>query len=238
MFRGTLARMRAPVIIVAVLGAAPAAAHFRLEAPASLGNQNALGNPQKTEPCGQDDPSPVFTPTGAVNTAVTGSMVTITINETVFHPGHYRVAIAADMASLPANPPVTPGTTPCGSTVIDPAPAFPILADGVLPHTMRFAQPMQSFDVQLPAGFTCTNCVMQVTQFMSSHGAPCFYHHCATFTIADNPPPAIDAGTTPGGDAGGPGEPQPGGCCSGSRGGGTALLGVLVFALVARRRRR
>jgi hypothetical protein len=57
--------------------------------------------------------------------------MTVTITETIAHPGHYRVAIAQDEAGLPAEPIVTAGTTQCGSAPIDPNPSLPVLADGV-----------------------------------------------------------------------------------------------------------
>jgi MYXO-CTERM domain-containing protein len=114
-------------------------------------------------------------------------MLTLTINETIFHPGHYRIAIANDIASLPADPPVTAtSSTPCGSTVIDPAPALPLLADGVFVHTAAFSAP-QTMQIPLPAGFTCDHCVLQVVEFMSNHGlnnpGGCFYHHCAIVNV-------------------------------------------------------
>src|SRR5205085_8830076 len=133
--------------------------------------------------CGQDDAG--FVLTSQVTMIQTGSTIPINISQTIFHPGHFRVALAADMASLPADPPVTPGGgDPCASTVIDPNPTLPLLADNLLPHTTSLQGP-QTMNVALPAGMQCTNCVLQVIEFMSSHGAPCFYHHCATVTISD-----------------------------------------------------
>ena len=40
----------------AALVASPARAHFILQAPASWAEQGPLGDPQKSGPCGQDDP--------------------------------------------------------------------------------------------------------------------------------------------------------------------------------------
>ncbi|MBZ0234114.1 MAG: lytic polysaccharide monooxygenase [Deltaproteobacteria bacterium] len=199
---------------VAFVGAPAARAHFVLNAPASLSQQDEFGSPQKSAPCGLSDSPGVVdesTPTGVVTTVQSGSTLTISIRETIFHPGHYRVALAQDLASLPADPPVTPGSTACGSTVIDSAPALPVLADGQLVHTTSLGNRDMTFDVQLPAGMTCTICVLQVTQFMSNHAlnnpGGCFYHHCATITIASDVPP-LDAGTDPGD----PDAPD-GGCC-------------------------
>jgi uncharacterized protein (TIGR03382 family) len=179
-----------------------------------------------------------------VTTLQTGSMVTISITEATFaHPGHFFVALAPDIASLPADPVVTPGSTACGSTVINTNPTLPLLADGLLVHTGSLGSAPVTMKVQLPAGMTCTNCVLEVTQFMSNHGlnnpGGCFYHHCAIVNISDNAP---DAGVIPGDDAGTTNPPgSSGGCCNAnttesSVAGlfGAALLGVLVL----RRRRR
>jgi len=225
----------------------PADAHFNLNSPASRSEQDLLGGPQKSAPCGlSDDPNvpDASVPTNAVTTVQTGSMLTISIKETVTHPGHYRVALAQDMASLPADPPVSPGGgKDCGSTPIDANPALPLLADGLFVHTQSFNSVIQTAQVQLPAGMTCTNCVLQVVQFMSDHGlnnpGGCFYHHCATVTISNNAPPP-DAAVAPGDDAGTtPPDDPASGCCSTHRDAGSAgLFGAGVLGLMLLRRRR
>jgi hypothetical protein len=249
-------RRPASLVALAFVTVAPAVAHahFLLNAPASATEQDEFGSPQKSAPCGLSD-SPnnpdQSTPTGVVTTVRTGSTLTVRIRETIFHPGHYRVALAQTMAGLPANPTVTPGSTPCGSTSIDATPDFPVLADGQLVHTSSFGSQERSFDVQLPAGMTCTNCVLQVTQFMSNHDlnnpGGCFYHHCATITIADDAP-VPDAGAD-GGGGGGDGDggmnsggDDGGGCC-GAAGDpslpiAAAGLALFVLGLVGGRGRR
>ncbi len=226
-----------------------AEAHFKLNAPENRSNQDALGGPQKSAPCGTSDSSTTAdnsTPTGLPPAELkTGSLVTISINETIFHPGHYRVSLAQDAASLPADPLVTAGSTPCGSTVIDANPTLPLLADGLLVHTTSFGGVTKTMSVQLPAGMQCTNCVLQVVQFMSNHPlnnpGGCFYHHCAIVNISDTAPNQPDAGVMPGDDAGTTPAGAAGGCCNAnttesSTGGvlGAAMLGLLVL----RRRRR
>jgi uncharacterized protein (TIGR03382 family) len=227
------------VFAFAVVIAMPAAqAHFKLDSPPAYSTQGSLGDPQKAPPCG---PSGSFTPTNAVTSVKTGSTITIQISETIFHPGHYRVALAQDEASLPADPAVTPsGSDPCAEAAIDPNPTMPILADGLLVHTSQFGGP-QTMQVTLPAGFTCTNCLLQVIQTMSKHPAPCFYHHCATLTIADDAPPPPDGGVIPGDDAGtgGGGNEATGGCCdAGGSSPATGFVGALLVGLLVLRRRR
>jgi hypothetical protein len=249
-----LAHLRFVVIAASVLWpwftATQARAHFALVAPDSWAAQDALGLPEKSAPCGQADPGIPVMPTGLVTTADAGSLLTITIDEKIFHPGHYRVSLAPDQASLPADPPVTAGATPCGSTTIADNPTLPLLADGLLVHDAAFNGP-QTIQVQLPDGVTCTNCTLQVTEFMSDHPlnnpGGCFYHHCATLTIVAPPPDAgpsdaggDDAGALDVSDAGDAGLPAAGGCGSTASqvGGPFAALLVPVIAVLGVLRRR
>jgi len=176
------------------LGPATAQAHFVLQSPAAVSEQNFLGDPQKAPPCG-DDGSAVAT--DLVTSYQAGDIVTITIDETIFHPGHYRVALAMnDISELPEPPPVTPNDTDCGTAPIQNPPVFPVLADGIFLHTDPFPGP-QSFDITIPANVSCTNCTLQVIQFMSNHGlnnpGGCYYHHCANIAVEGG-----QAGTTTG----------------------------------------
>jgi hypothetical protein len=131
-----------------------------------------------------------------------GEAIEVTVDEKIFHPGHYRVALAVnDRSELPPPPVVTAvGTDPCGSAEIQDPPAFPILADNVLPHTQPFGGP-QTFSVTLPTDVTCSRCTLQVIEYMSNHGRPCFYYHCADISIQGDPatPTATDTpiDTTP-----------------------------------------
>ena len=96
----------------AALVASPARAHFILQAPASWAEQGPLGDPQKSGPCGQDDPGATAVPTGMVTSYAPGDTVTVTIGETVTHPGHYRAVLSTTgQAGLPADPQVTAGST-------------------------------------------------------------------------------------------------------------------------------
>lgn len=209
--RRAAAPLTALIVGAAALCPIAAEAHFSLQQPACYSEQNILGDPQKSEPCGQADPVTPLKETNAVTTYRAGQMITVSIKETIFHPGHYRVTLAKSMAELPKDPPVKADMmSACGSTTIEASPKLPILADGILPHTKSFSGP-QTVQVQLPADFTCTKCTLQVAQFMSNHGlnnpGGCFYHHCATVTIL---PADTDGGTTQdagtGGDAGSSGD--------------------------------
>ena len=237
-------RLRFVFSAVAVaLVASPAYAHFELVAPDAYSVQDPNdGSPQKSPPCGQEDTADPMTPTDKVDTLMIGSQLAITIDEKITHPGHYRAELAQDLASLPADPAVTAGTTECGSTVIEANPVLPMLADGQLVHTASFGGKPQTFMVTLPST-PCNNCVLQVVEFMSDHPmnpqGGCFYHHCAMVNIVADAP---DAGVIASADAGGGTNPRDavGGCCStGSSlaGNGVAIL-IVGGVLLLRRRRR
>ncbi len=172
---------RLALALALILTAPPvAAAHFVLHAPASWREQNGLGGPQKLGPCGDEGTA---AKTGVVTRYSAGETIPITIDEVIFHPGHYRVALAVnDRGELPAAPAVTPGESPCGSIPIQDPPAFPILVDGALQHTAPFSG-TQSLQVTLPSTVTCEHCTLQVLEFMSDHPLPCFYYHCADLSI-------------------------------------------------------
>ena len=177
-----------PVLGGAVLGviavtAAPVSAHFYLEEPENWVEQGSLGDPQKTGPCGNEG---ALRPTGAITAYRTGQTITIQFRETIYHPGHFRVALATeDRSELPPMPTVTPDSrSDCGSIPIMDPPVFPVLADGLLPHTSPLSG-VQEMEVTLPEGVTCDHCTLQIVQWMRDHGAPCFYYHCADVSISD-----------------------------------------------------
>ncbi len=182
-----------------------ARAHFVLQAPAANFEQSGLGDPQKAPPCGDNGTA---VPTGMVTAYQGGDTITITIDETVYHPGHYRIALAVnDPSELPPEPEVTPGATfDCGSAEIMNPAVFPVLADGVFEHASAFDSP-QSIDITLPNDVTCTNCTLQIIQFMSEHGlnnpGGCYYHHCANISITPSAGDTSGGGNDSGDSSGG-----------------------------------
>jgi hypothetical protein len=176
---------RASLVVAGLLVPASVHAHFILLTPESWMPQDGFGYPQKHGPCGNEGTG---APTGAVTAFRPGETISVTINEVVAHPGHYRVALAVnDRSELPADPLVTPSASDqCASAAIADPPVFPVLADNVLPHTAPLAGP-QTFTVTLPSDVSCTSCTLQVLEFMSRHPAPCFYYHCADISIAGAP---------------------------------------------------
>ena len=181
-------------LLSAACAIAPANAHFILESPAASLAQNAIGDPQKLGPCGgtSEDPG---TPTDAVTHLTGGSVLHLKLRETVFHPGHYRVALARTEARLPADPETLTREGPRGPISVsariasDPVP--PVLADGLFQHTERPAPgTFWETDLRVP-NVDCEECVVQVIQWMAEHGynpdGGYTYHHCAKVSITRNP---------------------------------------------------
>jgi hypothetical protein len=183
-----------------VLAAGPASAHFILVSPDSWLVENVLGDPQKAGPCGGASADP-GTPTGKVTAMRGGDTLHIKVKETIYHPGHYRVALAVlDRKELPADPEATTREGPRGpisvSGKIDPAPKPPVLVDGLFIHNAR-PQTEWETDVKLP-NINCDKCTVQIIQFMEEHGlnkdGDFTYHHCADLKLTANPALPLDTG--------------------------------------------
>lgn len=167
-------------------------AHFKLVEPASWLVENDRGDPQKSGPCGGSN-TDWGKPTYIVSKAVGGSKLHIKVQETVYHPGHYRVALAVNSPNeLPSDPQVTTkegerGPLSVSAAIQDPAP-IPVLADGLFVHSTRPTGTMEPFetDVQLP-NINCKRCTLQIVQFMAEHAfnnpGGYTYHHCANLQI-------------------------------------------------------
>jgi hypothetical protein len=175
-----------------------ASAHFRLLEPQSWLVESSLGDPQKLGPCGGTTANP-GTPSNIVNKVQGGQTLHIKVQETVFHPGHYRVALAVNSrAQLPPDPAANTRDSERGpwsvSAPIQDPPQIPVLADGLFAHTSRQTDPWAT-DVQIP-NINCDHCTLQITQFMADHGlnkdGGYYYHHCADLQIAADPSKPID----------------------------------------------
>jgi len=188
------------VALAAVLGVLPvvADAHFVLVAPSATLVQNERGDPQKLGPCGGTS-ADAGTPTNVVGKVQGGQKLHLKVMETIYHPGHYRVALAVNSVSeLPADPDAATQDTGRGirsvSAPIQNSPTAPVLADGLFVHTSKSADPFET-DVQLP-NISCPKCILQVVEFMAEHGVNAdggfYYHHCANLAITADPGKPID----------------------------------------------
>ena len=195
-------------VIVAASLSSVADAHFVLVQPAASLMQNRLGDPQKIGPCGgvsanpgRGTPANPGVPSGAITSVKGGTDLPLLVQESIYHPGHYRVALARTMAQLPKDPDVTVVETEKGprskSAVIQNPPVAPVLLDGIFVHTEKPAQP-QVFDGMVPIpNITCPTCVLQVIEFMADHPGIAVdgghnYHHCAILNITADPSKPID----------------------------------------------
>jgi hypothetical protein len=206
--------VKSTILVAAVMIASltvAADAHFVLVSPAASLVQNRLGDPQKIGPCGgvsanpgRGTPADPGTPTNATTNVKGGSMLRLLVQETIFHPGHYRVALARTVAELPKDPVVTMKETERGprsaSGEIQNPPVAPVLADGLFVHTERSNGAFEA-DIAIP-NINCQNCIMQVIEFMAEHPGVAIdggfsYHHCAVINVTADPAKPMDTRWTP-----------------------------------------
>ena len=174
-------------------------AHFKLIEPASWLIESDLGDPQKAGPCGGSN-TDWGKPTFAVTQATGGGKIHVKVQETIYHPGHYRVALAVNSpAELPPDPKATTTDTDRGprsvsGEVMNPV-QMPVLADGLFAHQEKANAPFET-DVTIP-NINCKKCTLQVIQFMEQHAVNnpgmFTYHHCAMLQIVADPQKPIDA---------------------------------------------
>jgi hypothetical protein len=177
-------------------------AHFKLIEPASWLIEDQRGDPQKAGPCGGSN-TDWGKPSYVVGKAVGGQKLHIKVQETIYHPGHYRVALAVNSPTeLPLDPKTTTreserGPWSVSADIQNPAQP-PVIADGLFVHSTRPTGPMDPFetDVELP-NINCRKCTLQVVQFMADHGfnnpGGYSYHHCAELQITADRSKPIDS---------------------------------------------
>jgi hypothetical protein len=192
----------APITAVGLLlWSTLAQAHFRLLSPASWIEENQLGDPQKAAPCGGTN-TDFGKPTYAVTEAKGGSLLHVKVQETVYHPGHYRIALAVNSPTeLPLDPKAQTTTNDKGAIIsvsgeiMDPV-TPPVIADGLFQHGSKATEPFET-DIPLP-NINCKSCTLQVAQFMEQHPVnnpgQFTYHHCAVLHITADPSKPLDTG--------------------------------------------
>jgi hypothetical protein len=191
-------------------------AHFKLVEPAGWITEDPRGDPQKLGPCGGDPKGQNdMILTNAVTKVTGGSKLHVKIQETIYHSGHYRIALAVKSRNeLPPDPMTFEKYTDRGvfSTwaAIQSPPQIPVLLDGLFQHYPKPGEPASAIpktpmapwetDVQLP-NITCPKCTLQVIQFMADHPynqpGGYSYHHCADLAITADPAKPIDKAWQP-----------------------------------------
>lgn len=191
--------MRLVLASVAVLCTSTLAhAHIALKVPA------ARTTAQKAGPCGAAG----STRGSTVTTYQPGETITIEWDETVDHPGHYRIGFDSDGDDDFINP--LRSTDNFSFTLVDQ------IADKVGGHYTQ--------QVTLPTT-PCSNCTLQLMQIMQvNEPYNSFYWQCADIVIAGDEPPPDDGGG--------------GGGCTAGRGGGIGGLLLVGLGVLATRRRR
>jgi len=191
------------VLTIVALAAQVAWAHFKLLEPASWIVESDRGDPQKSGPCGGSN-TDWGKPSYIISKAVGGQKLHIKVQETVYHPGHYRVALAVNSPTeLPPDPQVTTrdsdrGPWSVSAAIPNPTP-IPVLADGLFVHSTRPAGTMEPWetDVLLP-NINCKKCTLQIVQFMAEHAfnnpGGYTYHHCAEIQITADQSKPLDKG--------------------------------------------
>jgi hypothetical protein len=194
----TAFRLIGGLIVAAFALPAAISAHFRLLEPASWLIEDQRGDPQKAGPCGGTN-TDYGKPSYVIGKATGGQRLHIKVQETIYHPGHYRVALAVNSPTeLPIDPEAVTVASDRGprsvSAKIQDPPQIPVLADGLWAHTAKVDTPFET-DVVLP-NITCRRCTLQVIQFMAEHGinnpGNFTYHHCADLQITADPSKPVD----------------------------------------------
>jgi len=229
--------MKRVALAVGVFGfslAASAQAHFGIVMPPAA--DNATDGGKGPPPCGPVADSNVVTP------AQGGHPLMLQVDEMVFHPGFYRVALALNSPSeLPADnvvidkqgnvlPPDSIGLS--DTAEYEATAMFPVLADHLWPHDTPDQELFQT-QLMLP-NVSCDKCTLQVIEFMSNSnsnaGGGYFYHHCANLKITADPAlpaftPPVSMGGSSSGGTGGTSFTGGGGATGGTALGGTATAG-------------
>ena len=199
--------------VAVALAALPVAtsAHFRLLEPASWITEDPRGDPQKLGPCGGDPKGQNEQLLTRAATKVTGgAKLHVKIQETIYHSGHYRIALAVNSRNeLPPDPLTFEKYTDRGIyslwAAIQSPPQIPVLADGLFQHYPAEGQPASMIpktpmapwetDIEMP-NISCPKCTLQIIQFMADHPynqpGGYAYHHCADLQITADSSKPID----------------------------------------------
>ena len=203
--------VRFPLLVAVLAITAPGASarleypssmpHFKLLEPVSWLIEDDRGNPQKAGPCGGTN-NDWGQESYVINEARGGSMLHLMLEETIYHPGHYRVALAVNSPTeLPPDPVAVTrdsdrGPWSVSAPIQDPAEP-PVLADGLFVHDTRPEEGTQIFEADIPLpNINCDKCILQVIQFMAEHAynnpGGYSYHHCAHVAITADPSMPLD----------------------------------------------
>ena len=222
--------------VLGLTASGKALAHIQLISPTPrVANTDSI----KSTPCG-----PATRNAAKVTTAKPGETITVQWDETISHPGYFRILFDEDgqdglmkptMASFKLYSDYYNGQR--NGITVDKLPKLIsattkdggawVLADNWGLHASGAKRPWM-LKVTLP-NVTCNNCTLQVVQGMFENSRTydgAYYFHCADFILKGDAAPATDGGTTPTADAGvPPGTGGQGGSASNAGGQGGKAAG-------------
>jgi len=234
--------MRALHFVASTLLLVPsiAAAHIHLTNPLS---RTDLGTgDQKDQHCGvigyTRDPA-------RVTTYKPGQTITVTWQETIQHPGWFRISFQpnGDVFRIPPPDPAVTNNYPSENLtgMLDPGGSgSTIMVDRIADGTLQM-------DITFP-NIECDNCTLQFIQVMTDKplytadaASDDIYFNCADITLTANAPDAGTSGSPDAGDMGSNnnnGGPTLSGGCSAGGGTGGLPVALALFGFVGLRRRR
>jgi|GEM_PF-1248456 len=209
-----------------------AQAHIKLIKPDAWLNEDGSGGPQKGGPCGPggfDDVQPMPL-SMKVTTVTAGDMLMVQFDETVHHPGWFRIALAEDPKDFEEIVFPNPDNCNYDMSKVPTEPHGNVLKDGFGMDTNIGGENRQFMEmVKLPDA-PCEKCTLQVIQVMADalHAPPgCVYYHCAELKILPKGGPGAAAGS------GGSAAAGSGGAASAAGKGGAVAAGSGSAGMVA-----
>ncbi|MEY2934589.1 MAG: hypothetical protein RL033_5338 [Pseudomonadota bacterium] len=180
-------------------------AHITLMNPPSWVEEGERGDPQKQGPCGAAPGGNGVVQTNIVTSYRPGETIMVTWQETVAHPGHFRISLAPDRAMF-SDPVVTTtdgnGTSgnSISAAIMSPV-AGPVLFDGIFPRASVPTPAAEPFVQPVTLPMTEGTYTLQVEQFMAEHAPGYFYYHCADIRITNDVGSVAAAGGSGGSSA-------------------------------------
>jgi hypothetical protein len=177
-----------------------AQAHIKLISPDSWLNEDNVGGPQKGGPCGPgsfDDVQPVPM-SMKVTTVTAGDTIMVQFDETIHHPGWFRIALAEDPADFEEIEFPNAGDCTYDMSKVPREPHGNVLADGLGMDTNLGGSNRKFMEMIKLPDTPCEKCTLQVIQVMADalHSPPgCVYYHCAELKIVAKEGAAPAAGS-------------------------------------------
>jgi hypothetical protein len=108
-----------------------------------------------------------------------GQTIEVTVDETIFHPATTASRWPSETERATSRACRDRGRLRSLRQRGDPGPADLPCSGRRRPAAHPAVRWASDVPVTLPGDVTCTGCTLQVIEYMSHHGRPCFYHHCA-----------------------------------------------------------